>query len=577
MRENEPSGRHSAFAMPVLYHHSSSVRAERTIVIARIVLAASSLFALWLDPAEPIRYTQLTWALHVLYVGYAVAIAAVVWRLPGARALRLGTHAFDIVVFSVFHYLTHGPSSPFYAYFLFSLFCGAMRWGWRGALITAAIVMSAFVAIGLSLGTARPQREYEINAFVIRFVHLGIVAGLLVYLGRHEARLRDEIQRLADWPRLAGSSDATVVPRVLEHAARVVNASRAVAVWEIGEEPWVHLAAWSVEGATVERHPPGRFDPLVPAPLSSATILSANPADPAAVTTARERGESRPWRGAAVHEALVPFLQGGGLASARFPEGLINGRLFFAGLATTAGDIVALTELVAREVGASLELLSAAERQRQIAVREERIRVSRDLHDGVLQAMTGIRLELGSIAESLSEESRRAVHARLVAAERALAAEQRELRSFIEGLRPVEPSTSLLERLQTLRQRVARQGRASIEIGLADPGLALPPAIERALLLMVHEAVINALKHASPTRVTVQIDKHEGLLRLTVSDDGRGFEFHGRYDHTTLAQAKLGPVSLRERAAALGGELAIESSAAGSRVEICLPLSARSA
>ena len=109
----------------------SRARAERTIAATRVAVAAFSLYAIWLDPAEPARFTQLTYALHIGYILYSIALAAVMWRRPSTGWLPVATHVADILAFSVFQYLTLGPSSPFFTYFIFSLFCGAVRWGWR--------------------------------------------------------------------------------------------------------------------------------------------------------------------------------------------------------------------------------------------------------------------------------------------------------------------------------------------------------------------------------------------------------------------------------------------------------------
>jgi len=70
----------------------------------------------------------------------------------------------------------------------------------------------------------------------------------------------------------------------------------------------------------------------------------------------------------------------------------------------------------------------------------------------------------------------------------------------------------------------------------------------------------------------VDLDVENGELHIIVADDGHGFPFRGRYEHAALAQARLGPASLRDRAASLGGTLTIDSEASGSRVEIALPL-----
>jgi signal transduction histidine kinase len=96
--------------------------------------------------------------------------------------------------------------------------------------------------------------------------------------------------------------------------------------------------------------------------------------------------------------------------------------------------------------------------------------------------------------------------------------------------------------------------------------------VQQAVPLMAHEAIVNAVKHARPTRIAVDVSVDGGRLRMVISDDGSGFPFRGRYAHDALVAMNLGPASLRERAASLGGEMSIESTAGGSKVEIAVPL-----
>jgi signal transduction histidine kinase len=100
----------------------------------------------------------------------------------------------------------------------------------------------------------------------------------------------------------------------------------------------------------------------------------------------------------------------------------------------------------------------------------------------------------------------------------------------------------------------------------------VPDALREAVPLMVHEAVVNALKHAEPSRVAVTVEKSDGQIRVVVADDGRGFPFKGRYEHTALVELSQGPRSLLDRVTSLGGQLTIESSTAGARVEMRLSL-----
>jgi signal transduction histidine kinase len=220
-------------------------------------------------------------------------------------------------------------------------------------------------------------------------------------------------------------------------------------------------------------------------------------------------------------------------------------------------------------------LLVIARKDQELAVREDRIRVSRDLHDGVLQGMTGIRLEIHDIAEAgpLPPE----IHDRLLATERALAIEQRELRRLIDALNPKGGAPPGAETLDAaLRRRVSRlslEWKTPIAIHVMPSDLSVQPDLEQAVGLMCQEATINALKHAHPSRVSISVAASDSEIRLTVVDDGRGFPFSGRLEHEALVERNVGPVTLRERAASLKGRLAIESGSRGSRVEITLPRS----
>ena len=214
-----------------------------------------------------------------------------------------------------------------------------------------------------------------------------------------------------------------------------------------------------------------------------------------------------------------------------------------------------------------------AQQEKELAVREDRIRVSRDLHDGILQGLTGVRLELHDIADSATPAGE--VHGRLLAIERAIATEQRELRRLIESLNPTPGAPAGTETLDdALRRRVARlsvEWKTPITVHVMPSDLSVGQEMEQAIGFMCQEATINALKHAHPSRVSISVAASDTEIRLTVVDDGRGFPFSGRLDHDTLVARNVGPVTLRERAASLKGRLAVESGTRGSRVEITLP------
>jgi signal transduction histidine kinase len=155
--------------------------------------------------------------------------------------------------------------------------------------------------------------------------------------------------------------------------------------------------------------------------------------------------------------------------------------------------------------------------------------------------------------------------------------EQRELRFFISGLEPGSDrqpgrSSPLTLRLDSVRERLALEWKTPVTLRVSPRLASLPQSIEDAIPLMVHEAAVNALKHARASRVLVDVEAVDGHVRVSVTDDGHGFPFHGHYGHDWLAMSQAGPRSLFDRVSALGGQLSIDSSEQGSRVEMVLSL-----
>lgn len=364
----------------------------------------------------------------------------------------------------------------------------------------------------------------------------------------------DTLRNLSGWPLVAESDTAASMRRILAHGADAVGAATVIAVWEAEEEPWVYVTSSGSADDTTSRHAPTDLAPLLSS--ASQTIIYGDSSDV----------PSMPPR----IRALLPA---GRLASVAFHTEHLTGRVYFGGLRAGAGDIVPVVEVVAREIGNSLAHLWVAERSRALALTEDRLRVSRDLHDGVLQSLTGIRLELQDIAADCIGLP--PTHARLLAAERAVAIEQRELRRFIGGLKPDGelPSTgTLASGLHETAVRLSTDWKTSVTVRVAPDDLVLRPALDHAVRMMMHEAIVNAAKHSYPSRVAVAVEAKGPWLIMTVTDDGRGFSFQGRVDHDALLRDNLGPVSLRERVDALGGRLSIESSPRGARLDISLPL-----
>jgi signal transduction histidine kinase len=215
-------------------------------------------------------------------------------------------------------------------------------------------------------------------------------------------------------------------------------------------------------------------------------------------------------------------------------------------------------------------------RLRKVAAAEERVKLARDLHDGLLQTLTGTALQLQT-AERLVEREPKAARAVLGEVQGMIAEEQRDLRFFISELKPgqigaLDEGGGLEAALRNLARRLESVWGVALELPAAFPSIAVSDAVLGELYRIVQEAAVNAAKHGGATQVSVGLSKDDGRLDISVADNGTGFPFRGKLDNDTLVASRRGPRILRDRVAALGGTLAIDSTEAGSRLEIVVPV-----
>ncbi len=207
---------------------------------------------------------------------------------------------------------------------------------------------------------------------------------------------------------------------------------------------------------------------------------------------------------------------------------------------------------------------------------DERMRLARELHDGVLQSLAGAALQLQAISRLIDIDPKVAQeHLRAVA--ELIAGEQRELRRWIERLQPSTPTAiatgaDLAAALEKLRERAEWQWGYRVELSVEGGGT-VPRTLGDEIYRIVQEALTNAGRHARArvVQATVTLGTGPDPVRIIVSDDGCGFPFRGVYDHSELAARRIGPRSLRERVALLGGELVITSELSGAEIDITLP------
>src|SRR5688500_12592004 len=562
--------------------YSFEARTERLISAGRVVLASFSLFAIWLDPSEPAKYATLAYFAFAAYLVYSLGIALLVWR-SYRPLLRLGlvTHVLDMGIFVLFMYFTEGPTSPFFVYFIFSILCASLRWQWRGTLSTAAVLLPAFLGMGVYAGEVLRDPQFELNRFIIRSVYLGVVTILLGYLGAHEFQRRKQLGRLAAWSRQPANAGGDGIARLLEHAAGILAAPRVVLAWEEREEPWLNLATFADGRFELTRRPPGSLRPLVAEPLDGKSFFSQDLRHSIAVVIDSASSEVRRWRGDALHHDLEKLLEARSVLSVGVRGENFDGRLFVLDKSLLGSDDLVLAEVVASQTAASMNLHYFSLHLQREAAMEERMRLARDLHDGVLQSLTAAALQLQTVLQ-VSETEPGKTRERLRRIQDLIIKEQSDLRSFVEELRlappaPEELDFKLAHHLEELARALEQQWNLRVEIELRGPEAQVPAAVAREIYRLVREGLVNAARHSGASVTRAELDVQDHRVRIDISDNGRGFSFRGRFDQDDLAAMAAGPITLKSRVASLGGSLSIHSTESGAQLEIEVPLSSHGA
>jgi signal transduction histidine kinase len=264
------------------------------------------------------------------------------------------------------------------------------------------------------------------------------------------------------------------------------------------------------------------------------------------------------------------------LLAANLRGALFDGHLFFLDKLRLTPDDLVLGNLVTRQVAADLNRFHLVQRRQQVAISEERARLVRNLHDGLLQSLTGIALQLAE-TNRLLEENPSAARQYLEEVQRLLVDEQRDLRFMVSDVKTtmfdaVEGDLSLASRLESVRQRTQRQWGLRVELNMRLAESLIPPTLIYEIYYIVHEALVNAARLAQATTVQVELGLQHNQVHITIADDGRGFPFHGHYNLAALTYLQLGPLMMKERVTSLGGRLTLDSNSAGARLDILLPL-----
>ena len=210
------------------------------------------------------------------------------------------------------------------------------------------------------------------------------------------------------------------------------------------------------------------------------------------------------------------------------------------------------------------------------AYERERMRMAHDLHDGPLQSIISFEMRL-NIIRKLRERDPEAADRDLVALYDFSRKLVSEMRTFILRMRPIE-SDDISLRASTKRLIDAFQKESGVAITMmSDPSVEFPAKgeVKGQLLKIAREALHNVYKHSQATHVLFSMERKNGDLHLSVDDNGRGYDFSGKFGLDELDALHLGPRSVKQRVRSLGGSLSVESNPGhGSNLHVIVPLDA---
>jgi signal transduction histidine kinase len=198
---------------------------------------------------------------------------------------------------------------------------------------------------------------------------------------------------------------------------------------------------------------------------------------------------------------------------------------------------------------------------------EERVRIAREVHDELGQALTGVKYDLAWLARGLPEdltELREKARGMLSLLDTTI----RTIRRIFTELRPsVLDELGLVAAIEWHAQEF--QSRTSIECHVSTTltDLPLDGELSTALFRICQESLTNVARHADATHVTVRLSADEERLILCVEDNGRGIT-----EQEQTGTTSLGLLGMKERAFLLGGQLSIEGEpGAGTTVTVRMP------
>jgi len=576
---------------------SETRRIERWLATGRVFLAVSALAAIYMDPTQ-LGQSPVAYGLLGLYLIHGVLVITLLRRRQqSTAAFRLLVHVADIVWPAVISVFAEEARSPFFLFFFFVLAAAAYRWGLWETLSTAAaevalLWMESFLFLHVwTPRGALPWRALSgLNVNLIQFepkrlfmlsIYLLVMGLLLGYLAGQQKKLRAE--KAAVTSMLAKVRvEAGLTGTLQQICGEIVSMYRAERLLVASQEIHSHRSFLGElrqgNGASSD------FVWLDSGPGEAKNYLEDFPGD---VCYAVKNGDR--WSVMALDgdgnqitspstEPIVRLKERQSFQSV-IAIGFVfggewRGRVFVfdpVWRGDTQEQLRFLLDLL-RQVGPAVYNIYLLHRLRRRAGAAERARFARELHDGAVQSLIAVEMQV-DVLRRQAETSPSVVGGELGRIQGLLREEVLKLRELMQQMKSIDVDARRF--LSVVADTVERFQR---ETGIAARFVTdvekpeMPGKVCRELVRIVQEGLVNVRKHSQARHALVRLSESAAQWSLTMEDDGKGFPFSGRLSQDQLDQLGKGPTIIKERVGLIAGALTVESNpGVGTRLEIKVP------
>ena len=221
-----------------------------------------------------------------------------------------------------------------------------------------------------------------------------------------------------------------------------------------------------------------------------------------------------------------------------------------------------IVQVIALDITEETQLRKSMEyyiRQITRAQEDERLRISRELHDDTAQVLAGLSRDIASFTTSHEEELLQPMAEQLTKLRDTADTVLEGVRRFSQNLRPsILDDLGLIPALEWLATDLEKQPGITAGISVSGESRRLPPEEELVVFRVAQEALSNARRHSGASRIDITVDIGDEALTIIISDNGNGFEMPQRASDL-VPSGKLGIVGMRERARLVGATLIVQS------------------